>query len=337
MLELEIVDVEIIDGGIAVFARAFQDGSQIGFGLNGTVDIERFRIYNPPVLVLDPAGEITRVEPADPETGTPEIITKFREDPEEAILQSLEHTVTVMGNKHDASNIIANKVGNTTSTFYPSAGTVEPVDGDVFISSLKTSWTALRDGSGDGANSTGSSGRNFARIKSYTTTGQWSIAQRGIFGFDTSSIDSGDTVSSATFSLYGSDVGNFFSLSVVLDRQVPADTTTLAAGDFAISGWDGVEQSSNRITFGSWSVSGYNNFSLNATGISNVNKSGYSWYGTMTSAEFDDSAPSWSSNTDAKVSGYMADQTGTANDPKLVVEHAAGGGGFAYSQAVIIA
>ena len=37
MLELEVVKTELIEGGIAVFARVFQDGVQIGFGADGTL------------------------------------------------------------------------------------------------------------------------------------------------------------------------------------------------------------------------------------------------------------------------------------------------------------
>ena len=52
--DIEVVSMEAIDGGVAVFARAWdKSGQQIGFGKQGTVDIERFLIYNPPILVPD--------------------------------------------------------------------------------------------------------------------------------------------------------------------------------------------------------------------------------------------------------------------------------------------
>ena len=40
-VKLEIVDTAKTQGGVEVFARAWRDGQQIGFGKDGTVDIER--------------------------------------------------------------------------------------------------------------------------------------------------------------------------------------------------------------------------------------------------------------------------------------------------------
>jgi len=128
-LELEIVEVNTIDGGIEVFARAWNDGNQIGFGEDGTVDIERFRIFNPPILVPDPLGDIVRVGADTDSSGIVYPTCIFREDPEAALLESIKHTILVMKNKHDSSQIIVGRVGNTTSTFYPAAGAASPVDG----------------------------------------------------------------------------------------------------------------------------------------------------------------------------------------------------------------
>ena len=58
MLEIEIVKTNLIEGGIEVFARAWRDGNQIGFGADGSVDVERFKVFNPPILVLDEQGPL---------------------------------------------------------------------------------------------------------------------------------------------------------------------------------------------------------------------------------------------------------------------------------------
>src|SRR3990167_1737916 len=42
--------------GIELFARAWRGTQQLGFGSDGSVEIERFRIFNPPILVDDPNG-----------------------------------------------------------------------------------------------------------------------------------------------------------------------------------------------------------------------------------------------------------------------------------------
>lgn len=59
-LDIKILSIEKIKDGISIFAQAWRNGEQIGFGKDGSIDIERFRIFNPPILVRDPNGtEIT--------------------------------------------------------------------------------------------------------------------------------------------------------------------------------------------------------------------------------------------------------------------------------------
>ena len=60
-LDIEIIgDIKEIDGGIELFAKAWKDGKQLGFGKDGSVEIERFRFFNPPFLVGDVNGDIVR-------------------------------------------------------------------------------------------------------------------------------------------------------------------------------------------------------------------------------------------------------------------------------------
>ena len=58
---IEIKSVaKIENGGLEVVARAWKGTHQLGFGKDGSVEWERFWIYNPPVLVYDPAGTTVR-------------------------------------------------------------------------------------------------------------------------------------------------------------------------------------------------------------------------------------------------------------------------------------
>src|SRR5687767_6458106 len=52
--EVEIHDLKEIPGGIEYYARAWvaNDG-QVGFGRDGSVDLERFRVFNHPIMVPD--------------------------------------------------------------------------------------------------------------------------------------------------------------------------------------------------------------------------------------------------------------------------------------------
>src|SRR3989304_1790351 len=66
----------------------------IGFGKDGSVETERFRFYNPPIMVDDPAGIIIR-ESTDMEGKITQ--RRLREDPAQAIKESLAHTIKVTG------------------------------------------------------------------------------------------------------------------------------------------------------------------------------------------------------------------------------------------------
>src|SRR3990167_9364429 len=95
--DIEITDIKAIAGGVEIFARAWDTNGQVGFGKDGSVDIERFYIINPPIMVDDPKGDVVR-EWTDERTGELKQ-RKLRESPQEAILQSLAHTVSLTDNK----------------------------------------------------------------------------------------------------------------------------------------------------------------------------------------------------------------------------------------------
>jgi len=151
MLEIEIIEVNIIEGGVEVFARAWNENGQIGFGKDGTVDIERFRIFNPPVLVADDNGNIERGGEFLDSIQEDSPFRYYREDAEEALLQSLEQTINTIS-KHGSSKIVSGKRGNTTTTFYPDASTESTsVDGyttDDNSSTTARTWAQVHDSDG---------------------------------------------------------------------------------------------------------------------------------------------------------------------------------------------
>jgi hypothetical protein len=115
--DIELVSIEPIEGGVQAFARVWKkNGSQVGFGVDGTVDMERFRIFNPPILVPDPKGAV--LQTWTEQDGSKHSRT-LREDPKEALLQVIEQDLAVVKNIHGPENIIDGKVGRTTNTFYP--------------------------------------------------------------------------------------------------------------------------------------------------------------------------------------------------------------------------
>lgn len=331
MLEIEIVESNIIEGGVEIFARAWRDGVQIGFGKDGSVDIERFRIFNPPVLVLDAGGDVLSFVQLDPDDLSLTKEVRYREDPEEALLQTLEHNISVMSTR-GSENIVANKVGNTTSTFYPDASPeTTTVDGWLRSETASAGWDPTHDAT-TGSLAIDNGTTIFARSILNTATGACDII-RSMTLFDTSVIGT-DAISSATYSLYGdailANADNDGDDFITVVESFPASNTALTTADFdqvgdAINNPTEAIDAGNRLDIGSMSTVAYNDFAFNSTGIGMINKSGVTKLGFREGHDVLDSPVASGAGNSIRV--FAADQTGTTQDPKLVVEHAAGGGG----------
>ena len=300
--------------GIELFARAWRGTQQLGFGADGSVEIERFRIFNPPILVDDPNGTIIR-------EWTDEITKelkqrKLREDPIEAIRQVIAHNAKLVGK--DSGKIISGKVGNTTSTFYPDAH-VESTSHDALIYiNPQATWA----GAHDAANGSGALD-NYAGPDRFVYAGD----DTGLFKiirfqtlFDTSPIGS-DTVSSATASLYVNTVDNGDNdgddyIAVVSSN--PASNTGAVVGDYSLFGTTAY---SNTIDLTSMSTGGYVDWTINATGLAAINTSGITKFGFREGHDIINSAYAGAYDTVNSIITYAAEQAGTTKDPKLVVVH----------------
>lgn len=315
-IRVEIRSLTKIENGIELYARAWKDGKQLGF-VNGSVEWERFIFINPPILVDDPNGAIIR-------TWTEKGISKerkLREDPIEAIRQSLAHTIKVSAKR--GINIVKGSIGHTTLTTYPAAGANSPVDGyaNGGDANIAQSWSTVRDGAGTGAGVTDII-REYIYING-NADGTFYTMRRGIFLFDTSIIGLGSTISTATMSLWGTNKRDTASIAVNIDVYTsnPVSTSDLQASDYAQLG--STSQTGSPISYSSWNISGYNDFTFNATGRGNISLTGISKFGVR-NASYDAAniAPTIS-GTDVvgALEGYLADDNGagTSRDPKLVV------------------
>jgi len=317
--DIEITSFKAIEGGVEVLVRAWDKNGQIGFGKDGTVDIERFVIINPPILVDDPNGDIIREYYDEIEKKI--VQRRLREDLKEALLQDLEHTISVKKEKFDDSKIVSGKVGNTTLTAHPSAGSNTPFDGRLLRDGDNSTWATIRAETTSNFNSDSDTTLN-VQIRTTTTTNQYQRLYRILFGFTTSSIST-DTISSATFSVFAFLAQDFLSQSVALDHTIPNSTSGTTNTDFNTVDWDNTDNATARISMGSWDIDDYQNFTLNSTGIANIDKDGLAWFGLRGSSDIDNSAPTWASDTSSRASFHTADYAGTTSDPKLVVEHSA--------------
>lgn len=313
--------------GVEVFVRAWRDNKLIGFGDDGSVEIERFIIYNPPVLVPDPNGKITRT--SDKVFETDEVtITRYREDPKGALLKVIAHNISLVGK--DTTPTLG-KVGNTTTTFYPVAGANSPVDGWCWNDSAQNSWTAIHD------STTCTVLNNNASIlapliQTGAATGKTKGILRSFITFDTSSI-SPDTVDSATISLYMLAANRSDAISTGPNSFTVTKSTGLASSDDIVVGdYDAVDNPTGAsadittaIAYADITTGAYNDFVLNSTGYEHIDTSSISYFSYRQSSwDADDVDPNTSSTQIDRQDASSADESGTTQDPKLVVVHSAG-------------
>ena len=322
----QIEDIEKTDFGVEVFVRAWdKNDHQLGFGHDGSVDLERFRYVNPSVTVPDADGDI-EVLKRDHETKDT-FIQKYRLDPKERLLHSVAHTISVVGKY--SNNIVPGKRGNTVTVFQ-----ADVIDGGL--------GRRTDDGGGDAADWSDDQSSATAELVDtssaylgsyigagwrYKTNNKY-ILDRVIFCFDTSTLGL-DTINSATVSLYP-DVGGIENDvetgadDVFIVHATPASTASLAAGDYDAVG-DSVAaptKLSTEMDIGAIASSQYNDFTLNATGEGEINKTGDTCLG-MRSGDDITAEPSGSrSDKDGnRVVWESYEETGYG--PTLTVDHSA--------------
>ncbi len=296
-ITLEIQAIEKIENGVQVFIRAWKNGKQLGFGPDGSIEIERIRIINPPILVRR-NGQLV-------------------EDLKVALEESVLHTVASIGQEN--TSILAGSIGNTTTTVYPASGAISPVDGRC-SEDRYPSWTQVRDSlncrissvveaNGNLYNTlgTGSGASNYAITRNYTF-------------FDTSAIPDMDAIYSATYSLFGNGPGDT-SLAGTVQRVHVVTSNSINSSNIYTSDFPSVGSVSLGESDNSWDTANYNDFPLNATGMSAVSKVGITKFAIRGHYDLMDIVPD--NANEFSVGFYFADQAGTTNDPKLIVQHTA--------------
>src|SRR3990167_1184932 len=169
-------------------------------------------------------------------------------------------------------------LGFDTLTAYPDAGSgATTVDGKVERISVDETWSTIRTTTGSNADTT-SNPDGFVRIASSTTSNQWANLRRSIFTFDTSAIPDSNTISSATLSFASSGVqsdGLSATPNIAIVAATPASNNDLVIGDYLQLG---TTEFATRMAYASWdnADTNYNDFPLNASGLSNISKTGIS-------------------------------------------------------------
>jgi hypothetical protein len=207
---------------------------------------------------------------------------------------------------------------SATGTFYPDASP-ESTSVDGYVNSEgDASWATHRGASSGGAHDSVADDPNFF-IATTATSGNWSVIKREIFLFDTSGLHDSAVITSAVFSVRSWDKYDYLSCTpgCCLVASTPASNTELVNGDFDQLG---ATEFATRISYASWNTAGYNDFTLNASGLAAVTKTGITKLGLRISHDFDNSEPSWVSESPSGFRIYYSEQ-GTGYKPKLVVTY----------------
>lgn len=213
---------------------------------------------------------------------------------------------------------------DTITSYYAGAG-------DGYAESFNhATWDLAHDSGGDSADYTATT----ARISVGQFASGFNI-RRAFFPIDTSGIGDTDTINGATFhcktSLIGdnndNDGDDFF---VLVGPTSQASNTVLAAGDFDACGAIDAPQeiTADRKDFSSIAAVGvYNDWTLNATGLSIISKTGFTLIGLREGHDVVDSAVAGGVNADNQIRCYTSEQASTTDDPYMIVDYTAGGGG----------
>lgn len=319
---VEIISLKYIEiagqHGVEILAKGWRGTDQLGFGKDGTVEIERFRIFSPNPLVKDASGSIDLSTTFEER----EIVKFAREDPVEAIKLELAPLVATIGKVSDS--IIKGKTGSTVSTFKPDASPeTSTVDGDL-VRSAEATWDLAHDHtSGNG----GSDNGNFFSIRVKEEAGggadDYDI-ERLFMTLDTSAIGS-DTVDSAFIDLFpalGLTNGDNDGLDyMVVVASTPATNTAIISGDFDQIGSTAFSET---IDLGDTtqdellSVDG-KQLDFNSTGLAAIDTSGISKFAIREGHDFEDNSVAAGSQNRIV---FASRDGGTAGeDPRLVVTH----------------
>lgn len=210
-----------------------------------------------------------------------------------------------------------------TLTVYPDPDPeTTSVDGFASRTGVDQTWANIIAGAGNSSDASGSAA-NVVNIQASATANQWATNSRGILLFDTSALTANANISNAVLSLYGNAKLDLLGITPNIDiyTSTPASNTAIVDADYGQTG--NVSQTGgNPISYAGWTLSAYNDFTFDATGISNISKTGVSKFAAK-NANYDvaASAPTYTASLISRINAIMADTAGTSTDPKLVITY----------------
>jgi len=335
-INLEITSLNSVYKGVEVYLKATKDGQKLAFGFDGTVEIERFIVINPPMYFEDPKGTTEWIYTDDFGKTTTRHLTL---DPVQALNNTLVEAV--QKTSKDDTNIVLGKIGKTTTIVFPDPNPeTTSVDGWAMKDgSANLTWANIRIAAGSGSLDTDAT-KNLIFWDESGTNSQYQQMTRAFLLFDTSSITDTDTIDSATLGFVSSaktDCTAGCSISLVASN--PAINTVIGNSDYNALGITKFASDMAMTAIDTNNVA-YNNFTLNASGLANINVSGISKFAIASNKDINNTAPgNWSGGQSQRLTINFASQAGTDKDPKLTVTHSAetaGGGSTATTSTTTI-
>ena len=310
-VRVEILSLKAIEinsqYGVEIMARAWKNGKRLGFG-DGSVEIERFRVWNPMINVDDPNGNLKN---RWTDRKGIEYIDKYREDPIGATRWILSQVIQIHGKE---GGVIAGKVGRTTDVFYSSVSPNSPLDGYTIQSG--TDWQTVRDAT-SGSFSVSNAGN---LIGVYNSPAVYAEVWRANQYFNTAAIGT-DSISSAIFSALCREKDTTEEGHIRLLKGVVSDNSaTLVAADYAQANYGTTNAMAADVAFSALAVGSWYNFTI--SDLTAINKAGITKLGFReVDADINNSAPVKNS-VNYEVGFWCADK-GTTYIPYLTVVHSA--------------
>ena len=210
---------------------------------------------------------------------------------------------------------------NASITVFPDPNPeTSTVDGSVRRSVASEAWATIRGGTGTAAFDAGVDELTIF-VSTSTTTNGYDLFSRGFFLFDTSAIGTGSTITAATLRVEGYEKVNSLTTSNArLAVPTTASNTGLALGDYDIGGWTTTAQATD-IVYADWSITAYNTWTLNSTGLASISKTSITKFGYLIVIDADNTEPAWSSAADIRLFARTAEAAGTTSDPELSVTY----------------
>ena len=221
---------------------------------------------------------------------------------------------------------------NVVTTVFPDPDP-ETTTVDGFWGAGNVVWATAHDATtGTDGNDSGTLGYVITRLSG----GSYDIYRQCQL-FDTSSIPDTDVISDATHSLFDRGIANDDNGgSVHSVASNPATNTAYINTDFDNFTVHS-DTSFGSKTIASWTASAYNDIAINATGQSNISKTGVTKFGCRMSTDMNETTGHGSAPTGLDgVNIRQADFADTSSDPKLAVTHAAAAAAVATSTLLLM-